>query len=126
MKTRLTFLRPFTVRVFNPFARVFAGWLPGFGVLTYVGRKTGRRYRTPVNVFRRGELYIFALTYGSQVQWIKNVLAAGECEIRTRGHNIRLVRPEVFIDPSRRLMPRIVRAILSLNRVSEFLRMRRA
>jgi deazaflavin-dependent oxidoreductase (nitroreductase family) len=126
MKTRLAFLRPFTVNVFNPFARLFAGWLPGFGILTYIGRKTGRRYRTPVNVFRRGGDYIFALTYGSQVQWVQNVLAAGGCEIRTCGHDIRLVRPEIFVDPARRLVPSIVRAILRLNRVSEFLRMRSA
>jgi hypothetical protein len=79
-----------------------------------------------VNVFRQGELYIFALTYGSQVQWVQNVLAAGECEIRTRGHSIRLIRPEVFIDPTRRFMPPVVRAILSLNRVNEFRRMHTA
>jgi len=91
----------------------------------YTGRKTGRRYQT-VNVSRRGKLYIFALTYGSQVQWVQNVRAAGECEIRTRGHDIRLVRPEVFTDPTQHLVPRIVRAILRFNRVSEFLRMRSA
>jgi deazaflavin-dependent oxidoreductase (nitroreductase family) len=124
--TRMRFLRPFTTRVFNPIFRPLAGWLPGFGILTYTGRKTGRRYRTPINVFRRGDEYIFALTYGSDVQWVKNVVAAGGCQIRVRGRDIRLVDPEVFVDPSRRLMPLPVRLILRLDRVTEFLRMRRA
>jgi hypothetical protein len=39
-----------------------AGWLPGFAILTHVGRRSGRVYRTPINVFRRGDQYLFALT----------------------------------------------------------------
>src|SRR6266540_7137600 len=121
--TRMSFLRPFTTHVFNPCSRLFAGWLPGFAILKDAGRKSGRRYETPINVFRRGDDYVFALTYGSDVQWVKNVLAAGSCELRTRGREVRLVEPELFVDPTRSLMPLPVRVILRLNRVSEFLRM---
>ncbi len=64
-------MRPFTNHVINPITRLFAGWLPGFAILTYVGRTSGRRYSTPINVFRRDGAYIFALTYGSDVQWLK-------------------------------------------------------
>jgi hypothetical protein len=53
--TRMRVIRPFTTRIFNPIARPFAGWLPGFGVLVYRGRKTGQVYRTPINAFRRGD-----------------------------------------------------------------------
>jgi deazaflavin-dependent oxidoreductase (nitroreductase family) len=122
----MAFLRPFTTRVVNPVTRLFAGWLPGFAILTYTGRKSGRRYRTPINVFKRDGDYVFALTYGSDVQWVKNVLAAGGCVIHTRGSDVQLVGPEVFVDPTRHLMPLPVRLILRLNRVTEFLRMRRA
>ena len=101
----MTFMRPFTTRFVNPLTRVFAGWVPWFGILTYKGRKSGRTYRTPMNVFRHGDDYVFALTYGSEVQWVKNVLAAGGCDIRVRGRDIRLVEPEVFVDRTRRLMP---------------------
>jgi deazaflavin-dependent oxidoreductase (nitroreductase family) len=120
----MTFLRPFTTRLFNPFSRHFAGWLPGFGVLSYVGRKSGRGYHTPLNVFRRDDRYVFALTYGSEVNWVRNVLAAGECDLRTRGRDIHLVDPELFVDPTRHLMPLPVRVILALNDVNEFLTMR--
>ena len=125
-RTRLAFVRPFAVYVINPIARLFAGWVPGFGILKYLGRKSGRRYRTPVNVFKRGDHFVFALTYGSRVDWVKNVLAAGGCEMRHCGRDIRLFRPEVFVDPKQRLMPAIVRMVLRLNKTTEFLRMRRA
>jgi deazaflavin-dependent oxidoreductase (nitroreductase family) len=125
-RTRMSFLKPFTTHVFNPFARRFAGWLPWFGILSYRGRKSGKPYRTPINVFRRDNEYIFALTYGSDVHWVKNVLAAGGCDIRTRGRDIRLGEPELIVDPKRRLMPFPVRLVLGLDAVTEFLRMRAA
>jgi deazaflavin-dependent oxidoreductase (nitroreductase family) len=121
--TRLRFLRPFTTNVFNRISRRFAGRLPGFGILLYRGRKSGKPYRTPMNVFRRGDEYVLALTYGSDVQWVKNVLAAGGCELVTRGRTIRLVDPRLFVDPSRRTMPRPVRFFLGLMRVTEFMRL---
>lgn len=122
--TRMQFLRPFTVSVFNRFSRLFAGWLPGFGLLLYRGRKTGLEYRTPMNVFRRGEEYVFALTYGSDVQWVKNILAAGECRLVTRGRTLRLIGPRLFHDPGRSLMPALVRPFLGFMRVTEFMRIR--
>jgi deazaflavin-dependent oxidoreductase (nitroreductase family) len=122
--TRMRVIRPFTTHVFNPIARRFASWLPGFGILEYRGRKSGRTYRTPINVFRRGDWYVFALTYGADVEWVKNVVAAGGCTLRTRGRNVRLIEPELFVDPSRRLMPLVVRIVLRFDRATEFLRMR--
>jgi deazaflavin-dependent oxidoreductase (nitroreductase family) len=62
-----------------------AGYLPGFAIVSHVGRKSGRPYRTPVNAFRTDGGYIIALTYGAQSDWVKNVLAAGSCELQTRG-----------------------------------------
>src|SRR5688500_20192792 len=101
---RLRFIRPFTVKVVNPITRRFAGSAPGFALLTHVGRKSGRTYRTPINVFRRGDHYVFALTYGSDGQWLKNIFAAGSVEMRTRGRDIRLVEPELIVEPELRLM----------------------
>jgi deazaflavin-dependent oxidoreductase (nitroreductase family) len=111
--------------VINPVTRLFAGWLPGFAILTHVGRTSGRVYRTPINVFRGGDYYLFALTYGSNVDWVKNVLAAGGCQMRSRGRDIRLAEPEVIVDPELRLMPWPLAPLLGrLNRVTEVLRMR--
>jgi len=120
----MRFIRPFTTHVFNPFARRFAGWLPGFGILTYRGRKSGRTYRTPLNVFRRGDGYLFALTYGSDIDRVRNVLASGEADLRTRRRDVHLIEPELFVDTKRSVMSQPFRLFLSIDNVTEFLRMR--
>lgn len=120
----LAFIRPFTIAVVNRFTRLFAGRLPGFAIVDYRGRTSGKAYRTPMNVFRDGDDYIFALTYGADVQWVKNVIAAGECDLEVGGKRVHLIDPQLFVDPSRHLMPLPVRLFLGLLRVSEFLRMR--
>src|SRR5687768_12679029 len=122
--TRIRFMLPFTRKVINPITRRFVGVVPGFAMLTHVGRKSGRTYHTPINVFRRGDHYVFALTYGSDVQWLKNIFASGSVEMRTRSRDIRLVEPELIVDPDLRLMPLPLRIAGKLNRVTEFLRMR--
>jgi len=122
----LAVIRPFTTHGFNPISRRFARWLPWFGILDYRGRKSGKAYRTPLNVFRHGDWWVFALTYGSDVQWVKNVLAAGEATLEKRRRRIRLVDPVLIVDAERRLMPFPVRQVLGVMRVSEFLRMRPA
>jgi deazaflavin-dependent oxidoreductase (nitroreductase family) len=123
---RFAFMRPFTTRFVNPITRRFAAWLPGFAIISYAGRTSGRTYRTPMNVFRAGDDYVFALTYGGDVQWVKNVLASGRLEMRTRGRTVALTDPRRFTDPKASLMPRPVRSFLRLMRVTEFLRMRPA
>jgi deazaflavin-dependent oxidoreductase (nitroreductase family) len=106
-----------TNRVLGPFARR----LPGFAVVAHVGRRTGRTYRTPVNLFRNGDRYVIALTYGSDTQWIRNVLAAGAVEVETRGRRVQLVEPEIVHDTRRSLVPSPVAQILGLLDVSEFM-----
>lgn len=116
-------MRPFTNRIVNPITRKFAGHVPGFAILIYVGRRSGKRYRTPMNVFHRDGRFVFALTYGREVQWLKNVLAAGTCEIEERGRTRRLLDPEVIFDPGGHLMPLPVRFFLRLQGVTDYLLM---
>jgi hypothetical protein len=59
-KPRLAFIRPFTTKVFGRFSRRFAGRLQGFGIIEHTGRRSGTQYRTPMNVFRDGDDWIFA------------------------------------------------------------------
>jgi len=118
-------MRQFTRRFVNPITSRFADRLPGFCILSYRGRKSGAIYRIPMNVFRHGDQFVFALTYGHDVQWVKNVLAAGEADIRTRNRLIHLTDPQLLTDPEQRLMPLLVRFFLRLQRVEGFLTMRR-
>jgi deazaflavin-dependent oxidoreductase (nitroreductase family) len=114
-------VRPWVVRYLNPITRRFAPWLPGFCTVTYVGRKSGRTYTTPLNVFRRGGRFVFALTYGPDVQWVQNVLAAGRCELVTRGRRFELGNPRLETDATAGAMPVPVRQLLRLMGVDRFL-----
>jgi deazaflavin-dependent oxidoreductase (nitroreductase family) len=125
-RTRLWGFRRIATRYVNPFTRLFAGWMPGFGILVHRGRRTGRPYRIPINVFRRGDDFVFFLTYGADVEWVKNVFAAGTCTLRTRRRDVTLVGPELITDPERRLAPLPARAVGRLLGASKFVRMRRA
>ena len=100
-----------------------APWLPGFGVVHHVGRKSGRAFRTPVNVFLRDGDYVMALTYSSNTDWVKNVLAAGECDLVHRRQRHHLVEPVLYEDPKRTIIRGPARIILRLNGTTEFLRL---
>ena len=104
-------LRPVVNRYLNRLTRPMARRLPGFAILTHRGRTTGRAYQTPINVFRRGDDYFVFLTYGSDAQWVKNVLAGGSCSIETRGRTVELAEPELVTDPELRPAPPPVRFI---------------
>lgn len=114
-------LAKINIAVTNRITSLFAGWLPGFGILTHVGRKSGKVYRTPVNVFRAPNGFIFALTYSSQSEWVKNVLAAGGCELKTRGKKYQLSAPNVVRDPTRRRFPIPVRVVLRIVGADEYM-----
>jgi deazaflavin-dependent oxidoreductase (nitroreductase family) len=112
-------------RFVNPITRPVAKRLPAFAVLTHRGRTTGRIYRTPINVFRDGNDFVFFLTYGSDVNWVKNVLATGSCSIETRGRVVDLVEPELITDPELRPAPPHVRVVeRRIAGVTQYLRMR--
>ena len=109
----------------NRVTRPLLRWLPGFGVLVHRGRRSGKRYRTPVNVFPRpGGRYVVALTYGPDTDWLKNVLAAGGCELLTGGRHIKLTTPHVFHDEARQEIRAVERLALGLLRVYDFLELR--
>ena len=111
----------------HPVTRRLARKLPAFGVLTYRGRKTGRTYETPINVFRRGDTYLFFLTYGSDPQWVKNVIPAGSCSLETSGKVVPLIEPELITDPELRPAPQLVRFVeRRVAGVTQYLRMRAA
>jgi deazaflavin-dependent oxidoreductase (nitroreductase family) len=110
-RTRMHGLRPLVNRFLNPITRRVAGRLPGFALVTHVGRRSGRTYTVPLNVFRRGETWVVVLTYGSDVDWVRNVLAAGGCRMRTRGRDIRLLEPELVVSPGLHGLPLPVRII---------------
>src|ERR1700736_4764176 len=112
IRFRKRWVAGFNLAVTNRVTSRFAARLPGFGILTHVGRKSGKLYRTPVNVFRAPEGFFIALTYGRESEWVKNVVAAGGCQLETRGVLYQLSEPTIVHDPTRRRFPLPVRTIL--------------
>jgi deazaflavin-dependent oxidoreductase (nitroreductase family) len=114
-------LARFNLHVTNRILGPLAARVPGMGVVVHVGRKSGRAYRTPVIVFRQGNRFVIALTYGRESEWVRNVLARGGCEFETRGQTLRLTSPYLYHDEKRRALPGFIRGMLSLMNVSDFL-----
>jgi deazaflavin-dependent oxidoreductase (nitroreductase family) len=81
--------------VTNPIQRVWADRLPGFAIVEHVGRRTGRRYRTPVNARRESDGFTIALTYGAETDWVRNVLAAGGGHVVYRRHRTEFTDPTI-------------------------------
>jgi deazaflavin-dependent oxidoreductase (nitroreductase family) len=109
--------------VTNRVAIRFVARLPGFAIVTNVGRKSGRLYRTPVNVFREANGFLIALTYGRDSGWVRNVLAAEGCQLETQRGKYALFRPVVVRDPTRKRFPLLVRVILGLIDANDFLQL---
>ena len=93
--------------------------MPGLGVVVHRGRKSGRTYRTPVAVFPAANGPVIGLFYGSQSDWVKNVLAAGELDLVTRGRTLHS-GPRIYHDETRAGFGIVRRQILRLFRVSDF------
>ena len=109
-------------RLTNPALRPLAGRLPYFGIVLHRGRRTGRVFRTPVNVFPSGDGFVIALTYGRHVDWVKNVLAAGGCRLVHRGRTVDLVGPKVLsLREDAKAIPGWIRGILNTLGVSDAL-----
>jgi len=110
----------------NPLLLRVAGWLPPFMIIEHRGRTSGKRYRTPVIGFFEpgGDSIVVVLTYGPRVDWLKNLTAAGGGTMLVRGHVYPVGSPSVGsgLDQTRAI-PRIARPLLSLLRVSQFVRL---
>ena len=65
-----------------PIARSGRGPL---ALVRHVGRRTGRTYETPLVLARTPDGFVAELTYGAEVDWYRNVTAAGRCVVVQRG-----------------------------------------
>lgn len=107
-------------RVTNRFIEPIARRSDGFAVVHHVGRRSGDRHRTPVNVFRRDESVLVALTYGPDADWWKNVLA-GPAHLE-RKHTTATIETADLVgrDVAWPALPRLVRGALRVLGVHQF------
>jgi deazaflavin-dependent oxidoreductase (nitroreductase family) len=96
----------------NRLTKFIASWAPGWAVVIHRGRKSGRTFRTPLWAFRRQGGFVIALTYGSEADWVRNVMAAGGCEVESRRRHYQLGAPLLYRDETASDMPAFIRFML--------------
>ena len=101
----------------NPLILKLAGrrHVRAYAVIEHRGRRSGRRYTTPVSARPTGDGFVVPMAFGEQADWFRNVHAAGECVVRWNGTTYHLVEP-VLIDEAtgRRALGRVERLLAPL------------
>jgi deazaflavin-dependent oxidoreductase (nitroreductase family) len=118
-------LAQFNRLAFNRVVRTFAGRRGSpVAAVVHRGRRSGRRYRTPVLAFRADGGYVVVLFYGAGRDWVRNVLAAGGCTIERGGRRVELTAPRTLdAADGAALLPPPMRPALRLLRVRQVLRL---
>jgi deazaflavin-dependent oxidoreductase (nitroreductase family) len=108
----------FNKRVTNPREIKRGNW----PVLAHVGRSSGRTYHTPLEVHPVDGGYVFILMYGSDSDWVQNVLAAGSATLDIDGEVVELVSPRLVSKADAwQVMATDTKAPPGFLRVSEYL-----
>lgn len=92
-----TLIRTSNKYLLNPIMLRLAGrqhWYAS--VIEHTGRRSGRRYSTPIVADLVDGHLIIPLPYGTQVDWVRNVLTAGEADIISKGNTYHVVSPELI------------------------------
>src|SRR5262245_42865564 len=109
----------------NPLTRRLAKSRFGpFSLVRHVGRKSGKQYETPLIVAPLKDGFVIELTYGPDVDWYKNVVAAGRCTIVWHGKDYEINKIEpVNAEIGRSAFPFPARLILSVLNMQHFVKM---
>ncbi|OLT01366.1 hypothetical protein BJF90_32480 [Pseudonocardia sp. CNS-004] len=94
-------IRRFNKRALNPLMLRLAGrshWYAGY--LEHVGRRSGRTYRTPVVALPVRDGFAVPLPYGTEVDWLRNLLAAGTGGMKIKGVRYAVREPRVLDTPA--------------------------
>ncbi|VEG42107.1 nitroreductase [Mycolicibacterium flavescens] len=82
------------VKYLNRMIRPLSRLMPGMAMIKHRGRKSGKPYETIVTAYRKGNTAAVALGHG-KTDWVKNVLAAGEADLRHARRDLHLVNPRI-------------------------------
>jgi deazaflavin-dependent oxidoreductase (nitroreductase family) len=92
-----------------------------FSLIRHVGRRSGRRYETPVILAEVPGGFVAELTYGPNVDWYQNLVAAGHGTVIHRGKEYSIERMD-SLPPQQGLAayPYPARLMLELSGQTEF------
>ena len=88
-------LENFQIGYINPVAVPLARVMPGITVISHRGRKSGRPLQTAVTAYRKGGTVAIILAHG-KTNWVKNILASGDADIRLGRREVHLVNPRII------------------------------
>lgn len=109
------FLRRVNRVVTNPVMGTFAWLVPPLAVVHHVGRKSGRPYRSPVVAVGTATGFAIPMTYGRDVDWARNLIAAGGGALGRAGREVRLTNPRIVgLDEAEPHLPAAVRPFFRL------------
>ena len=95
---------------------------PPFAALSHTGRVSGRVHRIPINAFPTSSGFVIACTYGTEADWVRNVLAAGEAALEYGGERIELWQPRLTgADEAERSISPAFRWLLAALRVKDYM-----
>jgi len=118
-------IRIFNKYIFNRITLTLAksGWGP-FSIVHHLGRHSGRAYRTPVLASYIGETIIIPLSYGENVDWLRNILAQGGCEMLRKNKRIAVTNPQVIDSAAAyAILPEKRRKLFERFKLEKFLRL---
>ena len=90
-------VRVFNKHGLNPVMMNLAGRKHWYAALIrHTGRRSGKSYATPVVADRVADGFILPLPYGTGVDWLRNVLAAGRAAMTVGGETFDVTAPEII------------------------------
>jgi deazaflavin-dependent oxidoreductase (nitroreductase family) len=94
-------------------------------VIEHTGRQSGKQYSTPIVADRVGEDIIVPLPYGTRVDWVRNVLAAGGATVVRKGETFTTQSPSIIAShEALPLLPKHRRRSFERFGIGRFLRLR--
>ncbi|WP_132993892.1 nitroreductase family deazaflavin-dependent oxidoreductase [Gordonia zhaorongruii] len=72
----------------NPIQGLWAGRIAPWAIVEHIGRKSNRRYEAPVLAYVQDDRIAIVLNYGTEADWVRNVLAAGEFTLVRSGERL--------------------------------------
>jgi deazaflavin-dependent oxidoreductase (nitroreductase family) len=102
----LSLIKRFNKYSINPLMLRFSGRSGMSAVVHHVGRRSGTPYATPVIAHQTHQDVIIPLPYGIEVDWLSNLLAAGQAVVDLKGRSLTFDVPAVVdIDDVIGLLP---------------------
>lgn len=111
--------------VTNPvMVRFFSGRSAHAALLHHVGRRSGKAYVTPLTAHRSEDTIIVPLPYGTKVDWLRNLQAAGRGVVELDGRSVTADEPEVVaVDRVMPLLPPFVTRLVRMHDTKQALRL---